>query len=378
MKNYIAKILFIAAFWIGLVGYNFSFSQNLSPELSHIDFLPKYLKQNTNILIARIDYFPTKMILHFRLLIDKKDTIRFYGKQHQKAWIMQSGSSVGRNSSNNIQKTGDVCNIRINDQLKASWLPANQDVYYTPERGDIVSCEIHVERMPHFIKVVSFVGGDVNISKDPVFLLSNLMIKSSDHNQLGNLEQMETIVDNYYKEFDYIRYPNLKYLSSIENEQLTKEDVDNISPTPIKETMAPVNYMPKLLDRVEDLKCKERIILRNVYFEDNSFEFTRRILAMRTISIVYDYLNYYPDSKIVLHGHTDVYGNPYENLVLSKERVLAVKRVLTQKGIDKHRIITLYHGGEQPLPNCEKGHELNRRVEVELVCEEKVISTVKN
>ena len=189
---------------------------------------------------------------------------------------------------------------------------------------------------------------------------------------------METIVDNYYKEFDYIRYPNLKYLSSIENQQLTKEDVDNISPTPIKETMAPVNYMPKLLDRVEDLKCKERIILRNVYFEDNSFEFTRRILAMRKISIVYDYLNYYPDSKIVLHGHTDVYGNPYENLVLSKERVLAVKRVLTQKGIDKHRIITLYHGGEQPLPNCEKGHELNRRVEVELVCEEKVISTVKN
>lgn len=344
--------------------------QGNTRDLTHIDFLPKYRKKNQNMLLCRIDYHATKMVVHFRYIAEKKDTVKFYGKQHTRAWVMQTGSTAGRNTVNAIQKTGDVCNIRINDQLKASWLPANQEIGYLPERGDIVSCEIHIEKMPHFIKVVSITGGDPNLAADPVFLCNDLMLKTADSDALGTLEQMETIVANYYQDFDYIRYPNLKYLSSVENEKLTKKDVDEIIDTPIKESMSPVNYMPKMLNSVQDLECKERVILRNVYFADNSSEFTKRTLAMKTIDIVYEYLKYFPEAKIVLHGHTDVYGNPYENLVLSKERVLAVKRVLVQKGIDKHRVITLYHGGEQPLPNCENGHELNRRVEVEIVCEE--------
>ncbi len=342
-------------------------------ERTHIDFLPRYLKKNPNVIICRVDYHVNKMVLHFRYIAPSKDTVYFYGKQHANAWVIQTIGAAARSGANYIQKTGDVCNIRINDQLKASWLPSNQEIGYIPEKGDIVSCEIHVERMPHFVKTIHIEGGDNRISGDR-FLCNSLMLKSVESDALGSLDKMEVLVDNFYKEFDYVRYPNLKYLSSIENEKLSKADAEKID-TPIQGSMEKVNYMPKMLNRMEDMECKERIILRNVYFEDNSAEFTKRVVALKTIQIVYDYMRYFPESKIILHGHTDVFGNPYENLVLSKERVLAVKRVLVQKGIDKHRIVTLFHGGEQPLPNCENGHELNRRVEVEVVCEDGTGST---
>lgn len=347
-----------------------------SNDRTHIDFIPRYRKKNPNIVLTRIDYYANKMVMHLMYIADSKDSVRFYGKQHPNAWIAQSGGSATRPSASNtaIQKTAEVCNIRINDKIKASWLPANQEIVYAPEKGDIVSCELHIEKMPHFIKVINVSGGDSKLLAAAESLLNDVMLKTVDSDALGSIEQMKTVVANHYKEFDYIRYPNLQFISSIDNEQLTKEDEEVVA-TPIKESMNPVTYMPKMLTNIEDLKCKERIILRNVYFEDNSAEFSKRTIALKTVNIVYDYLKNEPDSKIVLHGHTDIFGNPYDNLVLSKERVLAIKRILTQKGIDKHRIITLYHGGEQPLPNCEKGHELNRRVEVELVCEDKVVKT---
>lgn len=343
-------------------------AQRTGSQRTHIDFLPKYRKKNANILFSRIDYYESKMVLHFRYVVESNDSIYFYGKQHPKAWVVQSNSTATRNNQNNIQKTGNVVNIRINDKLKASWLPSNQAIAYVPERGDIISCEIHVEKMPHFIKVVSISGGDQAISKDPVFLCNDLMLKTKESSALGKMKQMETLVSNFYNEFNYIRYPDLKYLSSVENEKLTKKDVKETK-SPIKKSMEPVSYMPRMLNSVSDLQCEERVILRNVYFEENTAEFEKRMLAIKTINILHRYLKHYPDAKIILHGHTDVYGDPYNNLVLSKERVIQVKRILTQKGLDKHRVIIMYHGGEQPLPNCEKGHELNRRVEAELICE---------
>ena len=144
--------------------------------------------------------------------------------------------------------------------------------------------------------------------------------------------------------------------------------------TPIKNSMKPIDYMPSMLNSVEDLQCRERVILQNVYFDDNSSEFTKRVHAMKTINVVFNYLEQFPDSKIILHGHTDIFGDPYRNLVLSKERVIAVKRVLIQKGIDKRRVITLYHGGSQPPPRYKDGDPMNRRVEVEVICKDDALS----
>lgn len=72
---------------------------------------------------------------------------------------------------------------------------------------------------------------------------------------------------------------------------------------------------------------------------------------------------------IQLEGHTDSQGNAAANLKLSSERVAAVKKYITKKGIHKTRIKTKAFGGNQPLRNEKtlEARALNRRVEVRIL-----------
>ena len=108
--------------------------------------------------------------------------------------------------------------------------------------------------------------------------------------------------------------------------------------------------------------------LKNVYFEDNSASYAGRVEALKTIQIVIDYMRYYPEAHIILHGHTDIHGSAINNLELSKKRVLAVRNTLVTRGIDADRIKYIAHGDAQPLLGKSKGNKRNRRVEVEVVC----------
>lgn len=77
------------------------------------------------------------------------------------------------------------------------------------------------------------------------------------------------------------------------------------------------------------------------------------------------------NTKVViqLEGHTDSQGNAEKNLVLSKDRVDAVKKYLVSKGIAKDRIKTKAFGGTQPLSidKTEEARALNRRVEMRVL-----------
>jgi OOP family OmpA-OmpF porin len=73
--------------------------------------------------------------------------------------------------------------------------------------------------------------------------------------------------------------------------------------------------------------------------------------------------------EIQLEGHTDNQGSAEANLKLSQDRVDAVKKYLTSKGIAKDRIKTKAFGGTQPLSTekTEEARALNRRVEMRVL-----------
>jgi len=77
------------------------------------------------------------------------------------------------------------------------------------------------------------------------------------------------------------------------------------------------------------------------------------------------------NTKIViqLEGHTDNQGSSKANQALSEDRVEAVKRYLTNKGIAKDRIKTKAFGGSQPLSNelTQEARSMNRRVEMRIL-----------
>lgn len=73
--------------------------------------------------------------------------------------------------------------------------------------------------------------------------------------------------------------------------------------------------------------------------------------------------------QIQLEGHTDALGNAKANMDLSQDRVDAVKKYLTSKGIAKDRVNTKAFGGTKPLSRekTEEARALNRRVEMRVL-----------
>jgi len=73
--------------------------------------------------------------------------------------------------------------------------------------------------------------------------------------------------------------------------------------------------------------------------------------------------------EIQLEGHTDAQGNAKANMDLSQDRVDAVKKYITSKGIAKDRIETKAFGGTKPLSRekTEDARALNRRVEMRIL-----------
>ena len=74
----------------------------------------------------------------------------------------------------------------------------------------------------------------------------------------------------------------------------------------------------------------------------------------------------YPETTILVEGHTDNTGTVQYNIDLSKQRANAVSDYLISKGVAKTRFDVKWYGEDQPkYPNdTDANRKLNRRVEV--------------
>jgi outer membrane protein OmpA-like peptidoglycan-associated protein len=77
-------------------------------------------------------------------------------------------------------------------------------------------------------------------------------------------------------------------------------------------------------------------------------------------------LNEYPASTVTVVGHTDSIGDSQSNLTLSRARAAAVADYLSQRGIQRNRIVVEGRGQTEPIADnaTEAGRAQNRRVEM--------------
>lgn len=87
----------------------------------------------------------------------------------------------------------------------------------------------------------------------------------------------------------------------------------------------------------------------------------------------------YPDSYILIEGHTDASGSDAHNMTLSEERAKAVASYLQQQNVKNTRIKTAWYGETQPkVPNdTEANKAQNRRVEFAIYANEELIEKAK-
>ncbi len=111
------------------------------------------------------------------------------------------------------------------------------------------------------------------------------------------------------------------------------------------------------------IKENATLVLRNIYFETNSYELDSR--SQSEIESVVELLDDNPDISVEITGHTDDIGSEEYNLNLSLKRAESVFSALLSRGIDRNRLKFNGLGDSQPLkPNVNDfNRRSNRRIE---------------
>ncbi len=109
-----------------------------------------------------------------------------------------------------------------------------------------------------------------------------------------------------------------------------------------------------------------------VYFDSNKYNLNTS--SEETIKKLANILNEYPDTDIVVTGHTDNVGKEENNLLLSKNRAQSVANCLIKQGIDAERFKVRYEGEFKPRTtnDTKEGRSKNRRVEITITPRKKI------
>ncbi|OEY71382.1 OmpA family protein [Salegentibacter salarius] len=109
-----------------------------------------------------------------------------------------------------------------------------------------------------------------------------------------------------------------------------------------------------------------------VYFDTEKYNINLKSQA--TLNKLADIFKEYPDSNILVEGHTDNTGSETYNLTLSKNRAQAVTNYLTSQGLSSGRFNTKWYGESQPKydNSTAEGRAKNRRVELAIVANEEM------
>lgn len=106
---------------------------------------------------------------------------------------------------------------------------------------------------------------------------------------------------------------------------------------------------------------------------------TVRSSSMSNVNDLSQVLQKYPDTEILVEGHTDSSGSDEHNQELSEKRATSVRNMLIQNGVVASRVSTIGYGEGQPLEDnsTAAGKQANRRVEVAIYANNKMKKAAK-
>jgi len=118
---------------------------------------------------------------------------------------------------------------------------------------------------------------------------------------------------------------------------------------------------------LEPIKVGNKVVLKNIFFETDSYELKQESKAELNKLIEFLILN--TKIKIEISGHTDNIGTAAHNDVLSENRAKSVYEYLAANGIEKNRMTYKGYGFNKPIASndTEEGRALNRRTEFKIL-----------
>jgi len=91
-------------------------------------------------------------------------------------------------------------------------------------------------------------------------------------------------------------------------------------------------------------------------------------------------LNKYPDTNVLIEGHTDSTGTHEHNQTLSERRAKSVAAYLAQQSVQSARFTVTGYGPDQPVATNDtaEGRQLNRRVDLAIMANDKLKKIAKD
>ena len=114
-----------------------------------------------------------------------------------------------------------------------------------------------------------------------------------------------------------------------------------------------------------------------VNFATNKYDINSS--SQETLGKLIGVFNEYPETDILVVGHTDSSGADDYNMTLSKNRANAVSDYLVNNGISTSRITTRWFGETQPMSDnsTAEGRAQNRRVNIAILPNDKMVDEAK-
>jgi outer membrane protein OmpA-like peptidoglycan-associated protein len=83
-------------------------------------------------------------------------------------------------------------------------------------------------------------------------------------------------------------------------------------------------------------------------------------------------LEKYPNTRVMIVGHSDSQGGTDRNLDISERRAKAVAGLLEEMGVNRARITALGRGDTEPIAtnDTDAGRQWNRRIEIAIYADE--------
>jgi len=136
-----------------------------------------------------------------------------------------------------------------------------------------------------------------------------------------------------------------------------------------RETSERFEYVQSLFteDEAEVYRKRQNILVlaHGFYFEPGKSEI--KSVNFGLLNKIEQAHSKFPDSKLIISGHTDATGNAKRNKSLSEKRALNVAKFLQEtKGINPEKITVKGYGAERPVAtnSTKEGRSRNRRIEV--------------
>jgi outer membrane protein OmpA-like peptidoglycan-associated protein len=107
-----------------------------------------------------------------------------------------------------------------------------------------------------------------------------------------------------------------------------------------------------------------------ILFEVNSYELSEN--SKTDLARLASSLKEYPNTELIIAGHTDSTGPDDYNQKLSEQRASSAANMLAREGVDATRLSIVGHGEGEPVSSNDSslGRQQNRRVEIAIFASE--------